>query len=645
MINGIRDASKLNLLRTDLETTDKVLNTNRHYIRVVGTSNMSRLSRRRALLLFLSSLSLFWTWVELRVIDFRLAVFIHIALHIFNFSVLVSCLFASEPVSAFEKQPGVSGVDLGTRVIEVTGRVVLDSEVLKTRHHNGVATDTVTKEAAERPFKPATPTKRRKLGVPGPLWAIYLLSLSGFLFVLRRILSPWYFDRAEDLSFFRLGFVGDTTATLALRFPHEGTVRAEYRAGNATTWTAGPTVSVSASEDHTASLLLTNLQHSTSYHARLLQNSTPIFFPDLGTEVTFRTFPAPHTHGRLTLLFGSCIRRDFPFPDTGVKGFRTALALPPSEVPDLLIFLGDTIYADGPWYFGSSEEAYGWHWRRLFQPPETNQLLATFPSVFAYDDHEILNDWAGQENAPFPAAERAFHRYAGLGNPASRPGNAGFFDFSIGDVAVFALDTRRYRSNANRTMLGSKQKRELKSWLLRSNSTSFKIVMSSVPVSVNWKLQREDTWACCLAERSEIFSFIKINSVRNVIFLSGDRHIVGVSSFPDYLPEMVEYSASPINQFYLFDAYKEMPEANDKRVFSDASSTVNWGRLVLDSTDPTKPKEEFSVVHEDSVGWSEERKMVAVGRGGHTADEMDKAHEARVFERGSESGESVLNFA
>jgi alkaline phosphatase D len=71
-------------------------------------------------------------------------------------------------------------------------------------------------------------------------------------------------------------------------------------------------------------------------------------------------------------------------------------------------------------------------------------------------------------------------------------------------------------------MLGDKQLTALYSWLGNVNSTTtFKFIVSSVPLSTLWKGAMEG-WAAYPEERSALLDVLEY--VPNVIVISGDRH-------------------------------------------------------------------------------------------------------------------------
>ncbi|GAA4921427.1 alkaline phosphatase D family protein [Streptomyces coeruleoprunus] len=129
------------------------------------------------------------------------------------------------------------------------------------------------------------------------------------------------------------------------------------------------------------------------------------------------TAPAPDGPGpRVT--FGSC-----RWAATGAEGRRPAgpdalgalaarLAADPGAVrPDVLLLLGDQVYADKPstatrrWLAGRRDlaeppgaqvgdyEEYTRLYHESWLDPEVRWLLSTVPSLMVFDDHDVIDDW------------------------------------------------------------------------------------------------------------------------------------------------------------------------------------------------------------------------------------------------------------
>ncbi|KAL7283083.1 hypothetical protein ACG7TL_002507 [Trametes sanguinea] len=234
-------------------------------------------------------------------------------------------------------------------------------------------------------------------------------------------------------------------------------------------------------------------------------------------------------------------------------------SVPPTE---FMVFMGDFIYADVPIYFGDDAEAYRRLYRRNYNSPSFRKVYERLPIIHTYDDHEIINNYAGLGNTslpPYPNATNAFELYNAEANYDPTDEGQYYFDFRYGDAAFFVMDTRRYRSDifsnepTSHTMLGDKQLAALYNWLGKVNNTAvFKFVVSSVPFTALWTYEAlEDTWAAFPYEKSALLSAFQ--SVPNVIVLSGDRHEFAAIEFAagDSGHNVLEISTSPMSMFYV----------------------------------------------------------------------------------------------
>jgi alkaline phosphatase D len=142
------------------------------------------------------------------------------------------------------------------------------------------------------------------------------------------------------------------------------------------------------------------------------------------------------------------------------------------------------------------------------------------------------------------------------------------------------MDTRTYRdkndvlppNSTEKSMLGQGQLADLLDFLRRPTpkGVHWKIVVSSVPFTKNWRVNGFDTWGGYLHERQKILKAMWDVSAGGVgiVVLSGDRHEFANTIFPP--PEggkwpvsatVNEFSTSPLNQFYSpIRSYQEADE-------------------------------------------------------------------------------------
>ncbi|GAA5829024.1 hypothetical protein JCM3766R1_003908 [Sporobolomyces carnicolor] len=326
-------------------------------------------------------------------------------------------------------------------------------------------------------------------------------------------------------------------------------------------WIAGPDILTSEANDWVSTVKLEGLWASTEYEYRLLRPSTLqiAHHPAFPNTQTFTTFPDPSlsqpTH--YTFASSSCVKPGFPWTGPqnkrSIKGADSFLKIAEKVGVRFMVFLGDFIYSDVPYLAGVTTEQYNKRYRQTFASPELKKMIEKIPMVAIYDDHEIINDFSGNESDPhFAPANTAYKNYLGNGNPDPRTPGVNYYDFRVGDSAFFVLDTRAYRSpneNADdeaKTMLGDVQREVFLNWAAEVNQTvTWKFIVSSVPMMSLWN-HAEDTWAGFLAERDLILDTLQY--VPNVIVLSGDRHEFASAGIRD---AVTEFSTSPFNMFYL----------------------------------------------------------------------------------------------
>lgn len=195
---------------------------------------------------------------------------------------------------------------------------------------------------------------------------------------------------------------------------------------------------------------------------------------------------------------------------------------------DAMLMLGDNVYIDIPEMPGAFHD-YTYYRRQ--SEPDFRKLVAKTPLYSIWDDHDAATDdiWMG----PFkdkpdwkqPMVNLFNRNWVNPGRGDSEWAGC-WYSFYVGDVSIFMLDGRTYRTNPykeEKTMLGPVQKKALLDWLAYPRE-SFKVIVSPVAWSSDSKPGSNDTWNGFIEEREEIFQFLSDNKVEGVILLSSDRH-------------------------------------------------------------------------------------------------------------------------
>ncbi|KAL1743281.1 PhoD-like phosphatase-domain-containing protein [Schizophyllum fasciatum] len=385
-------------------------------------------------------------------------------------------------------------------------------------------------------------------------------------------------DPASDVAFARTGAVYEDGANIAVRYPQEnaseGAMRVLWRKADdelSPAWIKGPLVHVSAESDWVGHASIFGLQESTQYEYILSSTDSDVLpYPE--HPVTFRTFPNPRTKGsNFRFISTSCHLPNFPYVPgerNTLRGWDYLADYLEAQVKDataplvqFALFLGDFIYADVPYCWGDDKEAYRRLYRRNYKSKSFRRVYEQLPIFHTYDDHEIVNNFAGLDDpttTPYPNASSAFDIYNAQANYPARSAGQYYYTFNYDDSTFFVLDTRRYRDGLDvpleeRTMLGAKQLAALRTWIESSkNTATFKFVVSSVPFTSLWGHDAQtDCWPGFPTERSALLELF--HSVPNLIILSGDRHEFAHIEYTGTQGQHTfhEVSASPMNMFYI----------------------------------------------------------------------------------------------
>ncbi|CZR58549.1 uncharacterized protein PAC_08441 [Phialocephala subalpina] len=262
-----------------------------------------------------------------------------------------------------------------------------------------------------------------------------------------------------------------------------------------------------------------------------------------------------------------------------------------------------------PVRFGFDVSEYQTAYRKVYSSPSWSEELKALPWLHTYDDHEITNDWASNDTGLYLAAIPPWKSYQQSGNPTAFREGVNYYSFMKGDVSFFVLDTRRYRSEelmedgVFKTMLGVEQLADVLHWL--ETEKGLKVLVSSVPFTRNWRGPESiDNWAGYLVERQMILE--KMWKTEGVVVISGDRHEHATTKFqaPDGKSNVVEFSTSPLSQFYQpFDRQYRQDEETDVMIKYHPFGVSKFGVFNFDTSNATQWKVEFELVVDGVKEW------------------------------------------
>jgi hypothetical protein len=367
-----------------------------------------------------------------------------------------------------------------------------------------------------------------------------------------------------------VGAATDRDIRVLARSARAGMMRVQYREAGTQTWRSTPTVSFGASRDNTATVALTDLRADTRYEYRVVVDCAV----DALTTSIVKTRPAASRSGHVSFVVAADLSPRYSF--RGLSVARQA-------DPDLALLIGDIVYADQDGA-ARTKSQYEAKYRRNLADGHSRALVRETPTAFMWDDHEIANDWSAGMSGLYAEARPAYEAYANSVNPPARVSGELYYTLAAGPADLFVMDTRTHRSpngspdDADKTMLGSVQKAEVKAWL-RASTAPFKFLVSTVPFNDN-ATTGDDSWSGFRTERAELFSYIRDNDVSGVVLISGDQHWAGAFRTPDVLGyDLIEFQPSPIAA-----VNRPMPVVDSPSVLHMSDKHRLFGLFAVDAT-------------------------------------------------------------
>lgn len=351
-----------------------------------------------------------------------------------------------------------------------------------------------------------------------------------------------------------VGEVTDRTAVVWGRGFEAGLLTVEARPmGKGATITASTRLLQEG--DFTGKLLLTKLRPATRYTYRLRHGKIEV-------SGTFVTAPPALAARQVRFLWSGDLGAEGHCRHIG-EGYRIFRPMATLK-PDFFLFVGDTIYADhrcgsdlvpGYDFIATSLEEFRSKHRYNRADPHAQDFFRTTSVYAIWDDHDVRNDFAGPTQPLTVAGLQAFIDYWPLVPPKEEPRRL-YRKVRWGKlVELFILDTRQYRNDnrqldgPDKTMLGPAQRR----WLLdgvRRSDAIWKVVVSSVPLSVSTGRQTRDSWSSAnvsglpeengtgfSVERDAILKTFRANGVKNLVWVTADVHharVIRHRPWPDF---------------------------------------------------------------------------------------------------------------
>ncbi len=292
------------------------------------------------------------------------------------------------------------------------------------------------------------------------------------------------------------------------------------------------------------------------------------------------------------IAFGSCANQDKPLP------IFDKIA---DAKPDLLLLLGDNIYADLDKSQKVTPELIKEKYDTLGKLPAWQKLKAACPMLAIWDDHDYGRNDAGEEWELKDESKKLLLDFFEVPDDAPRRKRGGVYAAAvIGPVGkrvqVIMLDGRYFRSKLEKakdpdpvfkvkayipnddpkaTLLGEEQWK----WLEEQLKVPAEVRLLCSGIQVIADEHPFEKWANFPKERERLFKLISDTKATGVIVLSGDRHLADLACVKGVLPyPLFDATASGFNQGA--DVWRG-PEKNSYRI-GGMPYGDNFGFLTID---------------------------------------------------------------
>ncbi|UOG41468.1 alkaline phosphatase D family protein [Leptospira noguchii] len=246
-----------------------------------------------------------------------------------------------------------------------------------------------------------------------------------------------------------------------------------------------------------------------------------------------------------------------------------------SKKPNFMLWLGDNIYLREPDW--DSRTGFFHRYRHQRGIPELAPLFASVHHYAIWDDHDFGPNDADSSFWMRETSEEMFKLHWGNPNYA-KEGIYGSFIW--GDVQFFLLDNRTFRTANNNKVIGPRQilGETQFQWLVNSlaySKATFKfIVMGGQFLNPNPIFENYATY---LEEKNKILSAIQDLKVKNIIFLTGDRHFTELNFLKEKDIPIYDLTISPLTS----RPHSPGSENNPLRVEKTLVDKRNFGTISI----------------------------------------------------------------
>ncbi|EMO31914.1 PhoD-like phosphatase [Leptospira santarosai str. HAI821] len=326
-----------------------------------------------------------------------------------------------------------------------------------------------------------------------------------------------------------------------------------------------------------ARLIANRVEPGKSYNYNLLINGKRIKAEHSQTfqAQSFFSHASHQDPPSFSFALGSCAyvnESEFEVPGKSYGGeyfiFNSIL----SKKPDFMLWLGDNIYLREPDW--DSRTGFLHRYRHQRGIPELAPLFASVHHYAIWDDHDFGPNDSDSSFWMRETSEEMFKLHWGNPNYA-KEGIYG--SFTWGDVQFFLLDNRTFRTANNnkeigpRQILGEKQFQWLVNSLAYSKATFKFVAIGGQFLNPNPVFENYATYS---QERNKILSAIRDLKIKNLIFLTGDRHHTELNFLQEDDVSIYDFTVSPLTS-----KSRSPSEKNPLRVEGTLVDKRNFGTI------------------------------------------------------------------
>lgn len=375
-----------------------------------------------------------------------------------------------------------------------------------------------------------------------------------------------------------LGYVNHREAAIWVQTQDEAKVEIIYQSVN-TNKTHIETAQTLDSQANTATIIADSLQPGTTYQYQIKVNDQ--FVGDKDNYYKFSTqklWQWREEPPEWKMALGSCTyinEKQYDRPGEPYGGDYSIFNAIHEKEPDIMLWLGDNIYMREVDFYGLSGYQKRYTHSRDIKPLQ--KLLAHTHHYAIWDDHDYGPNNSDRSNIHKYDALAAFKQFWANPTYGFNGNQCAVTQFKYNDAEFFLLDDRWFRSpndrkTGKREYLGEKQLQWLIDALVTSRAT-FKFVAIGGQVLSNAALY--ENYATYPEERAKLLDLLVKEELKNVVFLTGDRHKTELSKIKRNGIVFYDLTVSPLTS----TAYDSSEEPNKNRVEGTHYAKRNFGVL------------------------------------------------------------------